>query len=73
MTDVREKFMTGPLDLVIRVGDTFGEVCCIDLANDPLVTFFFAVFANKQVESGRGGRPRRPRNHACNTLATASP
>ena len=47
MTDVREKFMTGALDLVIRVGDTFGEVCCIDLANDPLVTFFFAVFAKK--------------------------
>ena len=45
MTDVREKFMTEALDLVIRVGDTFGEVCGIDLTNDPLVTFFFPIFA----------------------------
>ena len=47
MPDVREKFVTRALDLVIRVGDTFGEVRCIDLANDPLVTFFGAVFAKE--------------------------
>ena len=40
MTDVRAKFVTQLLDLVIRLGDTFGEVLCIDLANDPLVTDF---------------------------------
>ena len=47
MTDVREKFVTSPLDLVIRVGDTFGEVRCIDLADDPLVTYFAAIFAKE--------------------------
>ena len=47
MTDVREKFVTSPLDLVIRVRDTFGEVRCPDLANDPLVTFFLAIFAEE--------------------------
>ena len=40
MTDVRAKFVTQVLDLVIRLDDTFGEVLCIDLANDPLVTDF---------------------------------
>ena len=40
MTDVREKFVTEALDLVIRDRNTFGEVRCIDLANDPLVTDF---------------------------------
>lgn len=40
MTDVRAKFVTQVLDLVIRLDDTFGEVLCIDLANDLLVTDF---------------------------------
>ena len=47
MSDVREKFVTKALDLVIRVGNTFGEVLGIDLANDPLVTFFSTVFVEE--------------------------
>ena len=56
MSDVREKFVTKALDLVIRVDDTFDEVRCADLANDPLVTFFFAAL----FQDHQGGVPNNP-------------